>query len=51
MTPEGLFILLLIILGLVSLNVYLRVWLFLADRRAKRAVRRERKTGRGSSEG
>lgn len=36
MTPEGLLMLLLIIGGLVWLNIYLRVKLFLADRRAKR---------------
>jgi hypothetical protein len=50
MTPEGLVILLLIIVGLIALNVYLRVRLFLADRGARRASLRNIQANRGSGE-
>lgn len=50
MKPEGLLLLLLIIAGLIALNIYLRVWLFIRNRRARRRNRRD-ETNRGSRDG
>lgn len=41
MKPAGLLVLLLIIAGLIALNVYLRIWLFIRDRRARRNTPRD----------
>ncbi len=50
MKPEGLLFLLLIIAGLIALNIYLRVWLFMRNRQVRRRIRRD-ETSRGSRDG
>lgn len=51
MTPEGLFILLSIIAGLAALNVYLRVWLFMVERRERQLLRQPTQRSLASKEG